>query len=80
MTPARVTDALRQAMVFDHSPDVQILDFDALVLIDQLSRFLEMKIAPLPFHFQMLLRQPTNRFLSTFAPLDSARYSTLRLL
>jgi hypothetical protein len=58
-------------MVFDHSPDVQILDFDALVLIDQLSRLFEMKIAPLPFHLQMLLPKPPNRFLSSFAPLDS---------
>lgn len=39
-------------MVFDHPLDVQIFDFDALLLIDQLSRFLEMKIAPLSFHFQ----------------------------
>jgi hypothetical protein len=71
LAPARVTDALGQMMVPDHSPDGQIFDFDALVLIDQLSRFFEMKIASLPFHLQMLLRQPLNRFLSPFASLDS---------
>ena len=32
-------------MVPDHSLDVQIFDFDALVLSDQLSRFFEMKVA-----------------------------------
>jgi hypothetical protein len=35
LAPARVTDALRQMVVFDHSLNVQIFDFDALVLIDQ---------------------------------------------
>jgi hypothetical protein len=71
LTPSRVTDALRQVMVLDHSPDVQIFHFDALVPFDQLASLFEMKIAPLPFHLQMLLPQPPHRFLSTFAPLDS---------
>jgi hypothetical protein len=63
-----------------HSLDVQIFYFDALVLLDQLSSFFEMKISPLSFHLQMLLRQPDYGFLSPFASLDSPRDSTLRLL
>jgi hypothetical protein len=72
LAPARVTDALRQMMVLDHSLDVQIFDFDALVLIDQLLRFFEVKIAPLSFHLQVLLLKQPHRFLSPFATLDSA--------
>jgi hypothetical protein len=72
IAPACVIDALRQMTVLDHSPDVQFFDFDALVLSDQLSRFFVVKIAPLSFHLQMFLRQHPDRFLSPFAPLDSA--------
>jgi hypothetical protein len=72
LRPARVTDAFHQMMVPDHSLDIQIFDFDALVLSDQFSRFLEMKISSLTFHLQMLLRQHRRRFLSPFASLDSA--------
>jgi putative transposase len=50
-------------MVPDHPLNVQIFDFDALVLIDQFARLFEMKIASLPFHFQMLLPQPAYGFL-----------------
>jgi hypothetical protein len=35
-------------MVPDHPLNVQIFDFDALVLIDQFARLFEMKIASLP--------------------------------
>src|SRR5262245_14396498 len=80
LSPTSVTDAFRQMMVPHHSLDVQIFYFDALVLRNQLSCFFEMKISPLSFHLQMLLRQPAYRFLSPFAPLDSTRDSTLRLL
>jgi len=59
-------------MILDHPTDVQIFDFDALVLIDQLSRLFEMKIASLSLDLQMLLRQQSNRLLSPFATLDSA--------
>ena len=59
-------------MVPDHSLNVQIFDFDALVPIDRFARLFEMKIASLPFDLQMLLRQQANRLLSPFAPLDSA--------
>jgi hypothetical protein len=70
LSPSGVTDALGKVMVFDHPLDVQIFDFDALILGDQLSRLFEMKVASLSFHFQMLLRQQTNRFLSSFASFD----------
>jgi hypothetical protein len=80
LPPSGVTDALGQVMVLDHPPDVQIFDFDALVLIDQLSRLFEMKIASLPFDLQMLLLKQSNRLLSPFASLDSARNPPLSLL
>jgi hypothetical protein len=72
LPPSRVTDALGQVMVLDHTPDVQIFDFDALVLRDQLSRLFEMKIASLSFDLQVLLLKQANRFLSPFASFDSA--------
>jgi hypothetical protein len=71
LSPSRVTDALGQMMVPDHPLDVQIFHFDALVLIDQLSRFFEMKIASLTFHLQTLLLKQSNRFPSPSASLDS---------
>ena len=80
LSPSRVTDALGQVMVLDHPLDVQIFDFHALVLIDQLSRLFDMKVAPLPLHFQMFLPQQSPRFLSQFAPFDSTRNSPLSLL
>ena len=69
--PPRVTDALRQMMVLDHSTDVQIFHFDALVLIYQLYCLFEMKISSLPLHLQMLLPQPPHRLLSPFASFDT---------
>jgi hypothetical protein len=36
LSPSGVTDALGQAMVLNHSLDVQIFDFDALILGDNL--------------------------------------------
>jgi hypothetical protein len=43
-----------------------------LVLIDQLSRLFEMKVAPLSLHFQMFLLKQTNHLISPFASFDSA--------
>ncbi len=43
-------------MALDHSLEVQIFYFDALVLIDQLPHLFEMEVPSLLFDLQMLLR------------------------
>jgi len=36
-------------MVSDHPPDIQVFDFNALILSDELSRLFEMKVTSLSF-------------------------------
>src|SRR5262249_30080648 len=73
LSPSGVADALREVVVSDHPLDIQILDPDALICLDGLSRLFEMKVASLSFDLQMLLRQQANRLLSPCASFDSAR-------
>src|SRR5262245_38747608 len=53
LVPARIADAFRQVMVFDHPFDIQVFHSYHPELINQSPRRFVMKVSALPFDFQM---------------------------